>query len=141
MAVAALRAFYRPCDICEKEVDMIDSISDMNSTYADAYDREIVKKVDGKEEKETKNIYDYDFNYIFAAVVGVIMILILLGITLSVAVRVFKLFLLEMLAPIPIISYIDPKSSKSGAFSAWTKQVIMTFVDIFIKLILNLISI
>lgn len=134
MAVAALRAFYRPCDICETEVDMIDSISDMNSTYADAYDREIVKKVDGKEEKETKNIYDYDFNYIFAAVVGVIMILILLGITLSVAVRVFKLFLLEMLAPIPIISYIDPKSSKSGAFSAWTKQVIMTFVDIFIKL-------
>ena len=134
MAVAALRAFYKPCDVCETEVDVIYSISDMNSTYADAGDREVTEIVDGQEQTETRNLYDYDFNYVFAAIIGIIMVLILFGITLSVATRVFKMFLLEMLAPIPIISYIDPKSSKNGAFAAWIKQVLMTFIDIFIKL-------
>lgn len=134
MAVAALSAFYRPCDACETEVDVIYSISDMNATYADAASREITKEVDGQEETETLNAYDYEFNYVFALIIGIIMIIILFGITVSVAIRVFKLFLLEMLAPIPIISYIDPKSSKNGAFAAWTKQVLITFIDIFIKL-------
>lgn len=134
MAVAALRAFYRPCDVCETEVDVIYSLSDMNATYADAGDREVTEVVDGQEQTETRNLYDYDFNYVFAAIVGIIMVLILFGITLSIAIRVFKMFLLEMLAPIPIISYIDPKSSKNGAFASWIKQVLMTFVDIFIKL-------
>lgn len=134
MAVATLRAFYRPCDFCETEVDVIYSISDMNATYADAGDREVTEIVDGEEQTETRNLYDYDFNYVFAAIIGIIMVLILFGITLSVAIRVFKMFLLEMLAPIPIISYIDPKSSKNGAFASWIKQVLMTFIDIFIKL-------
>lgn len=150
MAVAALRAFYRPCDACETEVDLIDSLSDMNATYADAASRTIPKEKkdddsskddadkdeesDEEEEGEEKNVYDYEFNYIFALIVGVIMVLILLGITLSVAIRVFKLFLLEMLAPIPIISFIDPKSAKNGAFASWLKQVVLTFVDIFVKL-------
>lgn len=134
MAVAALRAFYRPCDVCETEVDVIYSISDMNITYADAGNREVTEVVDGEEQTETRNLYDYDFNYIFAAIIGIIMVVILFGITMSVAIRVFKLFLLEMLAPIPIISYIDPKSSKDGAFSSWLKQLLSTFIDIFIKL-------
>lgn len=134
MAVAALRAFYRPCDVCTTEVDVINSISDMNATYADAADREVKEVVDGEEQTETRNLYDYDFNYIFAAIIGIIMVIILFGITLSVATRVFKMFLLEMLAPIPIISYIDPKSSKNGAFASWIKQVLMTFIDIFVKL-------
>lgn len=130
MAVSALSAFYRPCDACETEVDVIYSISDMNATYADAARRD----VDTDSLIKSKVIYDYEFNYVFALVVGIVMVLILLGITVSVAVRVFKMFLLEMLAPIPIISYIDPKSSKNGAFSAWIKQVLTTFVDIFIKI-------
>ena len=46
------------------------------------------------------------------------------GITIDVAKRVFKLIILEVVAPIPIMSLIDPKSSKDGAFSHWLKSLI-----------------
>ena len=134
LALATMRAFYRPCDECETEVDEIYSLEDMYSTYSDAANREITKTVDGEEEKESKKVYDYEFNYLFALITGIVMVLILVGITVSIAIRVFKLLILEMLAPIPIISYIDPKSSKNGAFASWAKQVALTFLDIFIKI-------
>ena len=134
MSIAVMRAFYRPCDACETEVDEIDTLEDMYSTYSDAAKREITKTVDGEEKKENKKVYDYEFNLIFSLVAGVIMVFILLGITVSIAIRVFKLLILEMIAPIPIISYIDPKSSKNGAFASWAKQVALTFLDIFIKI-------
>ena len=134
LALATMRAFYRPCDECETEVDEIYSLEDMYSTYSDAANREITKTVDGEGEKESKKVYDYEFNYLFALITGIVMVLILVGITVSIAIRVFKLLILEMLAPIPIISYIDPKSSKNGAFASWAKQVALTFLDIFIKI-------
>lgn len=134
MAIATMRAFYRPCDACETEVDEIYSLDDMYSTYSDAANRDITRTVNGEEKKESKKVYDYEFNYVFALIVGIIMVLILVGITVSIAIRVFKLLILEMLAPIPIISYIDPKSSKNGAFASWVKQVALTFLDIFIKI-------
>ena len=53
---------------------------------------------------------------------------------MSIAKRIFKLMILELIAPIPIMSLIDPKGSKDGAFSKWLGNLISTFVDIFIKL-------
>ena len=62
------------------------------------------------------------------------MTLILLGYCVDVAIRVFKLIILQLIAPIPIISYIDPKASKDGAFNKWIKTVISVWADLFIKL-------
>lgn len=39
-----------------------------------------------------------------------------------------------MMAPIPVMTYIDPKSSKDGAFASWLRTFISTYVDIFVKL-------
>ena len=49
---------------------------------------------------------------------------------------IFKLIILRMIAPIPVISYIEPKSAKDGAFSHWTKTFISTWAELFINLAL-----
>ena len=120
LAATALSAFYSPCTACDesRRPSGITSIDDMMDTYDD--------KVSG--------IYQYDFNYIFALVVGIVIAIILVSITIKVGIRLFKMFILEMVAPIPIMSYMDPKSSKDGAFAAWTKQLLSTFLDIFVRL-------
>ena len=81
-----------------------------------------------------KNSYKYDYMPLIGFVVAIVMTLILLGYCVDVAVRVFKLIILQLIAPIPIISYIDPKASKDGAFNKWIKMVISVWVDLFIKL-------
>ena len=59
---------------------------------------------------------------------------LMVGFAIDVAIRAFKLVILKMIAPIPIISYIDPKSAKDGAFSNWTKTFISTWIDLFLRL-------
>lgn len=84
--------------------------------------------------KPLSNEYKFDYLPIVSAVVGIIMVYCLFSMAISVAIRSFKLIILRMIAPIPIISYIDPKSSKDGAFSHWTKTFISTWAELFIHL-------
>ena len=46
----------------------------------------------------------------------------------------FKLIVLYLIAPLPIISYIDPKSSSGGMFDSWLKLTIKTYISIFLTL-------
>ena len=78
--------------------------------------------------------YVYSYMFFISTVVGVLVAGLLLGITLGIAKRIFKLLLLELIAPIPIMSLMDPKGSKDGAFSKWWKSLATTFCDIFLKL-------
>lgn len=77
--------------------------------------------------------FDYKYMWPLTTVAGIMLVVILLGIAIDVAVRVFKIMVLQMIAPIPIMSYIDPKASKDGAFSSWLKMYISTYLDVFIK--------
>lgn len=78
--------------------------------------------------------FKYHYRPVMGTVLAVVMIVLLVGIAIDVAIRAFKLIILRMIAPIPIISYIDPKSSKDGAFSSWLKLLVSTWLDLFIKL-------
>ena len=78
--------------------------------------------------------YKYSYQWGISTVVGVLVLLLLVGITIDVAKRVFKLIVLEAIAPIPIMSLVDPKASKDGAFGKWVKSLTTTFLDIFLKL-------
>ncbi len=80
------------------------------------------------------NIYKYNYYPLVGFVTAVVMSLILLRYCVDIAIRVFKLIILQLIAPIPIISYIDPKSSKDGAFANWIKMVVKVWIDLFIKL-------
>lgn len=76
-----------------------------------------------------------DYKYIFSTVVGVVVILLLITFCLDVAVRSIKLAFLQLIAPIPIISYVDPKSGKDGLFKKWYQMCFKTFLSLFIRLL------
>lgn len=78
--------------------------------------------------------YAFGYTPIFGAVVMLIMALIITGFTVDIAVRAIKLAILRMVAPVPIISYINPPKQGGGAFDNWTKSLISTYVDLFVRL-------
>ncbi len=83
-----------------------------------------------------------DAKYLFAfnwwpisMVVGILFLVILIGFTVDIAIRSIKLAILRLIAPIPVISYIEPKSSKDGGmFSSWLKALTSTYLDLFLRL-------
>ncbi len=83
-----------------------------------------------------KHFYAYEYKYGLSSVVGVIMLVIMLSYALDIAIRSIKLCILQVVAPIPIISYINPKSEKDGAFNGWLRNAISTYIDLFIKIAL-----
>jgi len=80
----------------------------------------------------------YVFAYIpiLPAVTALIFAIILLSFSIDVAVRAIKLAMLRLIAPIPILSYMDPKGSKDGAFNSWVKALTSTYIDLFVRLAL-----
>lgn len=80
--------------------------------------------------------YAFAYMPLVSTACGVIIIVILIGFCVDIAVRTLKLAVLRLMAPIPILSYIDPQSAEKGAFAAWTKSLIVTYVDLFIRLII-----
>lgn len=86
--------------------------------------------------KELGGSERYMFAYIpiLPAIVGYVFVFILLGFTVDIAVRAVKLAVLRLIAPIPIISYIEPKQAKDGAFAAWCRTLVSTYLDLFLRL-------
>ena len=78
----------------------------------------------------------YVFTYMpfISMIVAIVFVFILLSFTIDVAVRAVKLAVLRLLAPIPIIAYMDPKGSGDETFKSWTKTLTSTYLDLFIRL-------
>lgn len=83
---------------------------------------------------KNRHIFEYNYMFLISSVVGIVMALIMLSFCLDIAIRALKLCVLQAVAPIPIISYIDPKSQKDGAFNTWVKTFVSTYIDLFLKL-------
>ena len=81
---------------------------------------------------KTKFVFSY--MPIVSTVVGIIFIAIMISFTVDIAVRAIKLAVLRIIAPIPIISYMDPNGSKDGGFNSWVKTLTQTYLDLFIRL-------
>ena len=78
--------------------------------------------------------YMLAYTPVLPAITAIVFIFVLLSFTIDVAVRAVKLAVLRLIAPIPIISYMDPKGGKDGAFNAWVKTLSSTYLDLFIRL-------
>jgi len=76
-----------------------------------------------------------DYKYIFSTVIGIVLVLLLVSFCMDVAVRSIKLAFLQLVAPIPIISIIDPKSGKDGLFKKWYQMCFKTYLSLFIRLL------
>ncbi len=80
------------------------------------------------------SIFLFDYFWLMPTISGAILLIILVGFAIDVAIRAFKLLILRMLAPIPIISYVDPKSSKDGAFANFIKIFTSTYLSLLLTL-------
>lgn len=85
--------------------------------------------------KTTGKEFVMEYKFIFSTVVGVVIILLLLTYCMDVAVRSIKLSFLQLIAPIPILSYVDPKSGKDGMFKKWYDMCFKTYLSLFIRLL------
>lgn len=75
----------------------------------------------------------------FCLAVGVVALWMFLTYTIATAARIVQLMFLELIAPIPIISYISSK--KENGFTNWVKQCITTYIDLFIRMAILYLSI
>lgn len=77
----------------------------------------------------------FDYSIILSTIAGGFLAWILLMFCFDVATRSVKLGFLQLIAPIPIISYIDPKNGKDGIFKKWTKECTGTYLSLFVRLL------
>ena len=87
-----------------------------------------------KQKVEDEKVYVYDYKPLVLLIIGVVITLVLLSFTLDVAKRMIELAVLEIVSPLFIATYIDPKSSKSGPFKNWLTAVGKSYASLFIRL-------
>ncbi len=78
--------------------------------------------------------YTYNYYPLIGTVVAAVFIFVLVGFSIDIAVRAIKIAVLRLIAPIPVISYMDPNQAQKGAFANWVKVLISTYLDLFIRL-------
>ena len=131
MAAIALSAFVQPNTECTgSDGSTPEELG--NKTIADIAES-VTKRCSDVTSGGDNSIYGYEYQIGLSTVIGLVMLVIMLFFTVDIAIRTIKLGILRVIAPIPIMTYIDPKSSKDGAFSNWLKALISTFLELFIK--------
>lgn len=85
-------------------------------------------------DKDGVKTYVYDYSMLLTFVVGIAITYLLILFCFDLAERVIKLAILEVVSPLFIVTYIDPKSAKSGPFNNWLKEVGSTYVGLYIRL-------
>lgn len=127
--VTILKGFIQPSNKCSN-FDDVDAGKAYNSDSVDQTAL-LMENING----ECKShYYAYMYYPIIGGVVAAVFAVILIGFSIDIAVRALKLAVLRLLAPIPIISYLDPNQEKKGAFANWVKILTATYLDLFIRL-------
>lgn len=75
--------------------------------------------------------YIIEFNEILSMLLGAVVAWMLVLYCIQAGTRVIQLGYLQLIAPIPILSYI---SDPEGSFKNWIKQCTSTYLDLFIRL-------
>lgn len=146
-------AFYRPSDInCANAVFTNSDVGTacggfMNASAAGSLAQDqkngdiwnmIFRDTGGEplymQKKENEDGYAIDYLFIVSTIAGGFTAWIFLMFCFDIAIRAVKLGFLQLIAPIPIISYIDPSSGKNGMFGKWLKELGKTYLDLFVRL-------
>ncbi len=81
------------------------------------------------------NEYAIDYLPVISVAAGIYVIFLLITFCIDIAVRSIKLCFLQMVAPISIVSYIDPKESMGNSkLRNWVNECLKTYVSLFIRL-------
>lgn len=92
----------------------------------------VSKKIEENGEKQ--EVYVYNYMFIITGLVGVAMTYIIISFAIDIAVRMFELVVLEILSPLFIATFVDPKSAQSGPFKNWLSAVGKSYASLYIKL-------
>jgi hypothetical protein len=76
--------------------------------------------------------YVFDYMPIISTAAGIICLIIMISFSMSLATRAIKLFFLQIVAPIPIISNMDLGKGQD-IFKKWVKQCVNTYLTVFIR--------
>ena len=77
---------------------------------------------------------DITYLFPFDLIAGVIVLFVLVTYCLDMAIRLVKLSIFELIAPIPIMARIIPDEKVSKVFSNWLKATLSTFAEVFIRI-------
>lgn len=78
--------------------------------------------------------YQLGYIWLISGLVGIYVVWTMIKMLIDVAYRSIKFLLLEVISPIAIISYIDPKSSEKELFSKWLSETLKTYLSLFIRI-------
>ncbi len=78
--------------------------------------------------------FTIDYTIFFSTASGILLAAILISFCFDIAIRSFNLAFLQIFAPIPIISFVDPKSAKSGMFNKYVKTTMRVWMGVFIRI-------
>lgn len=116
---------------------LISCFEECNDTDKEMYKECSSVKKSQFDTSETDEIAKYikneriDLSFMIATIVGVALVIYLIILCVDIVIRGLKLMLLESLAPIPIVSYVDPNDK---IFKQWIKMLFSTYADLFIKI-------
>lgn len=77
----------------------------------------------------------YSMDWLLAIICGIAIIVILVAIMIEVVVRNLKLVILQAIAPIPVVSYMNPNDKMLGT---WAKQYVGVYFSLFLQLLVIL---
>ena len=120
---------------CKNAVDVYNKMyvdEDMSPSKLAGYVGVSTKIEDENGEKQ--EVYVYNYMFIITGVVGVAMTYIIISFAIDIAVRMFELIVLEILSPLFIATFVDPKSAQSGPFKNWLSAVGKSYASLYIRL-------
>ena len=143
MSVAILSGFIHPdsgvkegCENWSQECEDALKKYNLDQTYHNAYFSErgynyLLELAQSTEEMGDGN-FVITYNVILSTLVGAFTTWILLIFCIDLAVRIVKLGFLQLIAPIPIVTYMD--DGGQGVFKKWVKTCTSTYADLFVRL-------
>ena len=122
-------------DFCQAFEDDEDSV-DLFQTYAQALAQKNYSLLMRKDLilVSVEDKYVIDYRMFISTAVGIVVIYLFILFCIDIAVRSVKLGFLEMISPVPILSYIDPKSGDKGMFKKWIEYCWKTYLSLFLRL-------
>lgn len=79
--------------------------------------------------------FAFEYNFFYSVLTTVFILWMLIVMLVDIAVRSVKLSFYEIIAPIPIVSYIGLKDGKDSMLNKWFTQVLKTYADLFVRIL------
>ncbi len=147
MAFSVLSAFMAPKDtsvltMTEKEIETEfkgeDKEIESYKKYLEARDNNNISGLVGwngiKNNESDDGQYIYNYMAGLSTIAGIIVLLTLLSFCVDIGIRTVKLAFLQLIAPIPVLSYIDVNKGKD-VFNKWVKECFSSYLEVFLRLL------